>query len=97
MNTASAACSSMRLEVAGDEKPHVLAVDDSFVDRKIIEKLLTSSACKGTDSIHIVIFLVSFPFKTTIYFFSFFLFWIKCFTLAADLVLENLRQKKTAI
>ncbi|TQD72256.1 hypothetical protein C1H46_042208 [Malus baccata] len=31
-----------------DEKPHVLAVDDSLVDRKIIEKLLTNSACKVT-------------------------------------------------
>ncbi|KAF3454798.1 hypothetical protein FNV43_RR05246 [Rhamnella rubrinervis] len=37
----------MRMEAVGDhEKPHVLAVDDSFVDRKIIEKLLTNSACK---------------------------------------------------
>ncbi|KAM0995789.1 hypothetical protein TB2_005729 [Malus domestica] len=33
-----------------DEKPHVLAVDDSLVDRKIIEKLLTNSACKVTTS-----------------------------------------------
>ena len=26
---------------------HVLAVDDSFVDRKVIERLLRISACKG--------------------------------------------------
>lgn len=26
---------------------HVLAVDDSFVDRKVIERLLKISACKG--------------------------------------------------
>lgn len=28
--------------------PHVLAVDDSIVDRKIVENLLKNSACKGT-------------------------------------------------
>lgn len=28
-------------------KPHVLAVDDSVLDRKIIERLLTNSSCKG--------------------------------------------------
>ncbi|KAJ0014876.1 hypothetical protein Pint_19622 [Pistacia integerrima] len=27
---------------------HVLAVDDSFVDRKVIERLLTVSSCKVT-------------------------------------------------
>ncbi|XP_040992034.1 LOW QUALITY PROTEIN: two-component response regulator ARR17-like [Juglans microcarpa x Juglans regia] len=32
----------------GDEKPHVLAVDDSLVDRKLIEKLLNKSSCKVT-------------------------------------------------
>lgn len=30
-----------------EERPHVLAVDDSLVDRKLIETLLTKSACKG--------------------------------------------------
>lgn len=30
-----------------DLKPHVLAVDDSVLDRKIIERLLTNSSCKG--------------------------------------------------
>ena len=29
---------------------HVLAVDDSIVDRKVIERLLRISACKGTNS-----------------------------------------------
>lgn len=38
--------SSMRSDF-DEEKPHVLAVDDSLVDRKIIEKLLTNSSCKG--------------------------------------------------
>ncbi|KAE8039425.1 hypothetical protein FH972_011837 [Carpinus fangiana] len=32
----------------GDEKPHVLAVDDSLLDRILIEKLLTNSSCKVT-------------------------------------------------
>lgn len=31
----------------GDE-PHVLAVDDSVVDRKLVEKLLKNSSCKVT-------------------------------------------------
>ena len=29
------------------EQPHVLAVDDSLIDRKLIEKLLINSSCKG--------------------------------------------------
>ena len=29
------------------EQPHVLAVDDSDIDRKLIEKLLKNSSCKG--------------------------------------------------
>ncbi|CAK7323487.1 unnamed protein product [Dovyalis caffra] len=31
-----------------DEKPHVLAVDDNSIDRKVMEKLLINSACKVT-------------------------------------------------
>ncbi|XP_076892109.1 two-component response regulator ARR17-like [Bidens hawaiensis] len=31
-----------------EEKPHVLVVDDSLIDRKIMEKLFTNSACKVT-------------------------------------------------
>ena len=27
---------------------HVLAVDDSLIDRKLLEKLLTISSCQGT-------------------------------------------------
>lgn len=30
------------------EEPHVLAVDDSLIDRKLVEKLLRNSSCKGT-------------------------------------------------
>ncbi|CAM8886544.1 hypothetical protein QQ045_026452 [Rhodiola kirilowii] len=32
----------------GDEQPHVLAVDDSLIDRVLIEKLLKNSSCKVT-------------------------------------------------
>lgn len=46
---ASSSSSSSRGEEV-DERLHVLAVDDSLVDRKLIERLLTSSACKGTVS-----------------------------------------------
>lgn len=35
------------LGLDSDLKPHVLAVDDSVLDRKIIERLLTNSSCKG--------------------------------------------------
>ncbi|KAI3678585.1 hypothetical protein L6452_37883 [Arctium lappa] len=35
-------------EVKEEERPHVLVVDDSLVDRKIMEKLFTNSACKVT-------------------------------------------------
>ncbi|CAI9300959.1 unnamed protein product [Lactuca saligna] len=31
-----------------EERPHVLVVDDSLIDRKIMEKLFTNSACKVT-------------------------------------------------
>ncbi|KAB5512329.1 hypothetical protein DKX38_029357 [Salix brachista] len=31
-----------------DEKPHVLAVDDNLIDRKVIERLFINSTCKVT-------------------------------------------------
>ncbi|KAI7984251.1 putative glutathione S-transferase parA [Camellia lanceoleosa] len=41
------ACSSSSKGIMEkEERPHVLAVDDSLVDRKLIESLLTNSACK---------------------------------------------------
>lgn len=44
--------------VHGDEQePHVLAVDDNLIDRKIVEKLLKNSSCKGN---HLILSL--FPF-----------------------------------
>jgi hypothetical protein len=33
--------------VGGVAELHVLAVDDSFVDRKVIERLLKFTSCKG--------------------------------------------------
>ncbi|KAJ0038812.1 hypothetical protein Pint_23087 [Pistacia integerrima] len=36
------------LSPSDSEEVHVLAVDDSFVDRKVIERLLTVSSCKVT-------------------------------------------------
>lgn len=38
---------SFDLSPSDSEEVHVLAVDDSFVDRKVIERLLTISSCKG--------------------------------------------------
>ncbi|KAM1020384.1 hypothetical protein ACFX13_042358 [Malus domestica] len=40
--------SSSKGFMANVEQPHVLAVDDSLVDRKLIEKLLTNLSCKVT-------------------------------------------------
>lgn len=40
--------SSSKVGVDEDERPHVLVVDDSSIDRKIMEKLFTNSACKVT-------------------------------------------------
>ncbi|XP_050368344.1 two-component response regulator ARR17-like [Argentina anserina] len=40
--------SAVTMGLNSDEKPHVLAVDDSVLDRKIIERLLTNSSCKVT-------------------------------------------------
>lgn len=45
-------CSSME-KVMGNygDQPHVLAVDDNLIDRKLVEKLLKNSSCKGNDSL----------------------------------------------
>ncbi|KAL8261914.1 hypothetical protein R6Q59_025963 [Mikania micrantha] len=40
--------SSSKVGMNEEERPHVLVVDDSLVDRKIMEKLFTNSACKVT-------------------------------------------------
>ncbi|GMP83878.1 hypothetical protein CsSME_00037645 [Camellia sinensis var. sinensis] len=43
-----ACSSSSKVIIEKEERPHVLAFDDSLVDRKLIERLLTNSACKLT-------------------------------------------------
>ncbi|KAJ4834399.1 Two-component response regulator arr17 [Turnera subulata] len=48
MASSSSSSSSCAMGFDFDEKPHVLAVDDSLVDRKVIERLLINSACKVT-------------------------------------------------
>ncbi|TQD74213.1 hypothetical protein C1H46_032895 [Malus baccata] len=45
---ASSSSSSSKGFMANVEQPHVLAVDDSLIDRKLIEKLLTNLSCKVT-------------------------------------------------
>lgn len=35
---------------SSSSKPHVLAVDDNLVDRKLVEMLLKKSSCKGSFS-----------------------------------------------
>lgn len=43
----SPASSRSRAEYEGDHRPHILAIDDNLVDRKLIEKPLLNSSCKG--------------------------------------------------
>ncbi|KAH8479909.1 hypothetical protein H0E87_030208, partial [Populus deltoides] len=45
---ASSSSSLPSMEFDFDEKPHVLAVDDSLIDRKVIERLLINSTCRVT-------------------------------------------------
>jgi len=60
----------------GDEKPHVLAVDDSLLDRKLIEKLLTNSSCKGIYMMPPLSFSLSW-FSLIFFSFLFFFFFSK--------------------
>ncbi|KAA8539695.1 hypothetical protein F0562_026387 [Nyssa sinensis] len=43
-----AAASSQKAMVDHGDQPHVLAVDDNLIDRKLVEKLLKNSSCKVT-------------------------------------------------
>ncbi|KAF5771182.1 putative response regulator and transcription factor RR-A-type family [Helianthus annuus] len=38
----------MSIEYHEDDVPHVLAVDDNLIDRKLVEKLLKTSSCRVT-------------------------------------------------
>ncbi|XP_059456362.1 two-component response regulator ARR17 isoform X2 [Corylus avellana] len=48
MDSTCAHSSSSAKVMENGEQPHVLAVDDSLADRKLIEKLLKNSSCKVT-------------------------------------------------
>uniref|UniRef100_A0A7N0TCR4 Response regulatory domain-containing protein n=1 Tax=Kalanchoe fedtschenkoi TaxID=63787 RepID=A0A7N0TCR4_KALFE len=41
-------CGSQSMDRCGGEQPHVLAVDDSLIDRILIERLLKNSSCTVT-------------------------------------------------
>ncbi|KAH7537678.1 hypothetical protein FEM48_Zijuj03G0118400 [Ziziphus jujuba var. spinosa] len=53
--SSSSSSSSSKGFTETGEQPHVLAVDDSLIDRKLIEKLLKNSSCKG---IYIYIYVI---------------------------------------
>ncbi|XP_027190569.1 two-component response regulator ARR17 isoform X2 [Cicer arietinum] len=46
MASGSAAASSSNWVMESGDIPHVLAVDDNLIDRKLVEKLLRNSSCK---------------------------------------------------
>ncbi|KAL5075349.1 hypothetical protein RYX36_014333 [Vicia faba] len=48
MASASSSSSSTNWIMESGEIPHVLAVDDSLIDRKLVEKLLRNSSCRVT-------------------------------------------------
>lgn len=48
MATSYSSSSSSKGGEKVDDRPHVLAVDDSLIDRKLMERLLTTYACKGS-------------------------------------------------
>ncbi|KAM0023646.1 hypothetical protein Hdeb2414_s0023g00641721 [Helianthus debilis subsp. tardiflorus] len=50
----------MSIEYHEDDVPHVLAVDDNLIDRKLVEKLLKTSSCRGkTTHIHVLFRFIS--------------------------------------
>lgn len=51
-------CSSMEKVFgdSGDHQPHVLAVDDNLIDRKVVEKLLKNSSCRGKLILHSLVY-----------------------------------------
>lgn len=46
--SSSSSASSSKAFMETVDQPHVLAVDDSLVDRKLIERLLKNSSCRGS-------------------------------------------------
>ncbi|KAJ7959527.1 Two-component response regulator like [Quillaja saponaria] len=45
---AHSSSSSSKWVMENGDEPHVLAVDDNIIDRKLVEKLLKNSSCKVT-------------------------------------------------
>lgn len=45
--SSSSSWSSSNWVMESGDVPHVLAVDDNLIDRKLVEKLLRNSSCKG--------------------------------------------------
>ncbi|MFS7958356.1 hypothetical protein Hanom_Chr07g00677481 [Helianthus anomalus] len=41
----------MSAEYHEEDVPHVLAVDDNIIDRKLVEKLLKTSSCRGKNTL----------------------------------------------
>lgn len=66
-------------ETCGSELLHVLAVDDSLVDRKCIERLLTSSSYRGETNGSLLCLIIERGSKHYYYklAFFFFFFWFK--------------------
>lgn len=60
----------LELSLSDSEEAHVLAVDDSLVDRKVIERLLKISSCKGSSLTE-----EPFPIRWAVPFFYYLLFF----------------------
>lgn len=71
MDAASAASSSTKGVMENVEQPHVLAVDDNLIDRKLIEQLLINSSCKGNvySCNHFLLFLSGLGCNSLLVFF----------------------------
>ena len=67
------------IEFSGDSSAelHVLAVDDSLVDRKVIERLLKNSSCKGIKVLHGFTYLFVFLIGSIFFSFLFSIFLLK--------------------
>lgn len=76
MDAASAAASSTKGVMEIVEQPHVLAVDDNLIDRKLIEQLLINSSCKGNvySCNHFLLFLSGLGCNSLLVFFEAFFF-----------------------
>lgn len=69
MNSSGGSCSSLMDVVTydphhhgHDEELHVLAVDDNLIDRKLVERLLKISSCKGSIILPSIFFIINHYF-----------------------------------